>query len=53
MPKVLLEGYQCYRCKHKWRPRKFESKNLPKVCPNCKSAYWNTPKVRFLDKVKE
>lgn len=41
MAKILIEGYQCERCAHKWISR--EGKE-PKVCPKCKSPYWNTPK---------
>jgi predicted RNA-binding Zn-ribbon protein involved in translation (DUF1610 family) len=35
---------ECKRCKHKWYPRKPE---LPLVCPNCGSPYWNREKVKF------
>lgn len=38
MPVVRLRGYRCLRCEHEWVPR--EDK-LPKVCPRCKSHYWN------------
>lgn len=34
-------GFSCERCRHQWTPRKHEE---PKVCPKCKSAYWNTPR---------
>jgi len=43
MPKVQVMGYRCLRCGHEWLPRK-NSKGEPKVCPKCKSPYWNTPK---------
>lgn len=33
----------CERCKHEWITR---GKEMPKVCPKCKSPYWNTPKKR-------
>lgn len=39
--KIEVEGYQCERCEHKWIPR---GKEAPKVCPNCKSPYWDTPR---------
>lgn len=29
-------------CKHEWVPRANDEE--PKVCPQCKSAYWNTPR---------
>ncbi len=31
----------CKRCQHSWYPR---SGNIPKICPKCKSPYWNTEK---------
>lgn len=47
MAKVKLEvdGYQCERCGHEWIARGTEE---PRVCPKCKSPYWNVPK-----KIKE
>jgi len=41
-PRVLILGHRCYRCEHEWRPRNID--DLPKVCPNCKSPYWDTEK---------
>lgn len=39
--KVQLWGYRCERCQHEWLPRgEFE----PKVCPKCKSPYWDRPR---------
>jgi DNA-directed RNA polymerase subunit RPC12/RpoP len=35
--------YVCERCEHDWVPRDAEAE-LPKVCPKCKSPYWNTPR---------
>ncbi len=43
MPQITLKGYLCERCDHKWLP-KDESKDKPKVCPKCKSPYWDTPR---------
>ena len=42
MSKIQLQvpGFQCERCKHKWQPR---GSKQPRVCPNCKSPYWETP----------
>jgi hypothetical protein len=48
MGEITLKGYECERCKHTWVPRENE---LPKVCPKCKSPYWNTPRIR--GKIKE
>ena len=44
MTKVLLRvwGYRCERCEHEWVPR--ESTTEPRVCPKCKSPYWNKPR---------
>ena len=39
MAEIMLKGFQCERCGHKWAPRENE---LPRVCPKCKSPYWNT-----------
>ncbi|MDP2719372.1 MAG: hypothetical protein Q8P44_06035 [Dehalococcoidia bacterium] len=39
---ITVMGYRCERCGHEWLPR-FEEKE-PKVCPKCKSPYWNNPK---------
>lgn len=41
MARIKLEGYACDRCGHQWAPR---SKDVPRVCPLCKSPYWNKPK---------
>ncbi|RLG16289.1 hypothetical protein DRN69_01175 [Candidatus Pacearchaeota archaeon] len=44
----------CFRCYHTWRRRK---EKLPKVCPKCKSPYWNKPRKRaskeIVIKIKE
>jgi len=44
MAKVKLVGYRCDRCEHEWLPR--EKSTDPKVCPKCKSPYWNTPRKK-------
>jgi predicted Zn-ribbon and HTH transcriptional regulator len=41
MGEVTLRGFKCERCGHIWAPREEEQ---PKVCPRCKSPYWNTPR---------
>lgn len=38
---ITLSVMKCLRCTHQWFPRSIE---LPKVCPLCKSPYWNTPR---------
>jgi rRNA maturation endonuclease Nob1 len=40
--KVTIWKYICERCQHDWIPR--DVGNEPKVCPKCKSPYWDTPK---------
>ncbi len=35
-----LPVIECKRCGHKWIPRKVEIR----VCPKCKSAYFDKPK---------
>lgn len=42
MAKVELIGFLCERCGHTWIPRDKEQE--PRVCPKCKSPYWNRPK---------
>ena len=42
MAKIQMVGFRCERCGHEWTPR--DTSQDPKVCPKCKSAYWNTPK---------
>ncbi len=45
---VVFVGYQCLRCNHKWVPITYKSevtpKHKPKICPHCKSKYWETPR---------
>jgi hypothetical protein len=51
--KITLQGYECERCTHQWVPRQ-ETKEEPKVCPKCKSPYWNPhrqkPKIATNDR---
>lgn len=42
MAKIQMDGYRCERCMHEWAPR--NTTDIPRVCPSCKSAYWNRPK---------
>lgn len=37
---VLVQGFRC-RCGHEWLPRQ---EGTPRICPKCKSAYWDRPK---------
>jgi predicted Zn-ribbon and HTH transcriptional regulator len=54
---ITFMGYKCERCGHEWLPR--DNNREPKVCPRCKSPYWNSPKKQaqmayeeFRDKIK-
>lgn len=38
---IELTKLFCFRCGHKWHPR---SEEYPKVCPKCKSPYWDRPR---------
>lgn len=40
---VILQ-YKCEKCNHSWKSRK---ERKPKICPNCKSAYWEIPSKRM------
>jgi len=40
----------CFRCYHSWERRR---ERLPKVCPKCKSPYWNKPRKKGLKKLIE
>jgi len=40
---IVLKGYRCERCGHEWVPRGNE---IPRVCPKCKSPYWDKPKKK-------
>jgi len=40
--KLTVAGYRCERCAHEWAPRKPDEH--PRVCPKCKSPYWDKPK---------
>jgi len=39
--KIQVEQYSCQKCLHKWLPRKGVP---PRVCPACKSAWWQIAK---------
>lgn len=38
--KIKVVAVKCERCGHKWTPRKTEVR----VCPQCKSPYWDKKK---------
>jgi rubrerythrin len=38
---IKVKGYICERCGHQWIPKGNEE---PRVCPKCKSPYWNKPR---------
>lgn len=40
---VLIIGNRCYRCRHEWRPNNISI--MPRVCPKCKSPYWDRPRT--------
>jgi hypothetical protein len=42
MGEIQLTGFVCERCEHSWVPRMDSRK--PRVCPKCKSPYWNRPR---------
>lgn len=39
---ITVMGFHCERCSHEWIPRRPDSD--PRVCPSCKSPYWDTPR---------
>jgi len=41
--RITVWGYQCERCGHEWIPR---GKMEPKICPKCKSPYWDRERRR-------
>lgn len=40
---ITVMGYRCERCEHEWIPRG-ENEKEPRVCPKCKSPYWDRPR---------
>lgn len=51
MGKVILEGFQCERCKHIWVPRNKD--DTPTICPKCKSPYWNKPRKVSNEQIRQ
>jgi len=46
---MKLEILHCMRCPHAWATK---DKSNVKVCPRCKSPYWNTPRKPIKKKSK-
>lgn len=46
---ILIKGNKCYRCGHEWTQREEEK---PRICPRCKSPYWDKPKNKFVKNEK-
>ena len=48
--KAEINEFKCLRCGHTWIPRQ----SRIKICPSCKSSYWDKPKQaeRILEKIK-
>ena len=42
MAEITMKGWECERCEHQWVPRDEEH---PRVCPKCKSPYWDRPRL--------
>lgn len=40
---VFITGHRCYRCNYEWKPNNMNK--LPRVCPKCKSPYWDKPRT--------
>ncbi len=48
---VPIMGYRCERCGHEWVPR--DKDQAPKVCPHCKSPYWDRPRQADVKSAKK
>jgi hypothetical protein len=56
MPYIMIEGYMCERCGYRWSARTgtgYRPHNDPRVCPHCKSPYWNTERKNDLPANKQ
>jgi predicted Zn-ribbon and HTH transcriptional regulator len=42
LKEVKVYLYTCERCEYEWVPRIIEDE--PRICPKCKSPYWNKPR---------
>ena len=46
---ITVMGYRCERCSHEWVPRSnANGEEEPKVCPKCRSAWWNRPRKAMM-----
>ena len=43
-----LPMLECKRCGHRWRPR---GPGKPRVCPRCKTKYWEFPKEKTFGEI--
>jgi len=41
---IFIKGNKCFRCSHKWVQRE---EDKPRICPKCKSPYWDKEKTKF------
>ena len=46
--KITIPVFKCAKCKHEWMPRK----KAPKLCPNCRTAYWKEEDRDQFGKIK-
>lgn len=44
---ITVMGFRCERCGHEWIPRGSADEE-PRVCPKCRSPYWNRPKKSMM-----
>ena len=51
MPSTMVQGYQCSRCGHTWAPQNLPGER-PRVCPKCKSPYWDSSPGTLITKTK-
>jgi hypothetical protein len=49
---ITVMGYRCERCGHEWIPRGDISDD-PRVCPKCKSPYWNRPRKMAYEEFRD
>jgi len=53
---IKVKGFKCERCEHIWIPRvslkeltSEKLKEIPVICPKCKSPYWNKARKNEVD----
>lgn len=47
---ILIIGNKCFRCSHEWISS--DKSQIPKVCPKCKSPYWDRPRLKPKKEIK-